>query len=396
MSRTRHLSLLTELVNLPTAPFCESRVVEFIQRFVARRPALKLSADRFGNLLVRYNPGRNTRLHGRPILFAAHMDHPGFCATKMLDDRHVHAEWRGWVMGSYFQNERVQFFSDGRWVPGKIVEVIRQKPTSAEQRRAVASARSFGAEAPPAAVIVRVVKPVTTGSPGMWAIRDAVVRGHQLRARMCDDIAGLAGILCMLDELCRSKSRVPCMAFFTRAEEVGFAGALAAVEAKTVPRNAIVVAVECSKAIAGVALGDGPVLRVGDRASVFTPAATAYCQVVAEELTAKDKSFRYQRKLMDGGTCESTAYCHYGYDATGICLPLGNYHNMDTERKKIGPEYIDVRDFENLVKWFVALAASPAKLKFDGSHPGLSKRLEALLKQHRPRLLRTAAQVSGI
>lgn len=162
---------------------------------------------------------------------------------------------------------------------------------------------------------------------------------------------------------------------------------------KTVPRNVIVVAVECSKAVTGVALGDGPVLRVGDRASVFTPAATAYCQIVAEQLAAQDKSFRFQRKLMDGGTCESTAYCHYGYDATGICLPLGNYHNMDTDKKKIGPEFIDLRDFENLVKWFVALANSPAKMKFDGSHPGLGKRLTALLKQHRGRLLKTAKRL---
>jgi endoglucanase len=162
-----------------------------------------------------------------------------------------------------------------------------------------------------------------------------------------------------------------------------------------VPRDAVVVAVECSKAIAGVNLGDGPVLRVGDKASVFTPAATAYCQVVAERLAAKDKSFKYQRKLMDGGTCESTAYCHHGYDATGICLPLGNYHNMDTERRKIAPEFVDVRDFQWLVQWFIALADSPAEVAFDGRHPGLDARLDTLLKKHRPHLLRTAGRVAA-
>lgn len=395
MSQSRWRKTLIELVNLPTAPFCERLVIDHIRRFVDARPALKLSSDRFGNLLLRYAPKRKAAMRGRPILFAAHMDHPGFCATKMIDSRHLHAEWRGWVMGSYFMGEGVRFHSGGRWVSGRIVEVIAQKPKSPHLRRAAASARSFGAEAPPAAVIVKVSEAVVAGSPGMWAIGDAAIRGHQLQARMCDDIAGLAGILCMLDELCRRNSRVACHAFFTRAEEVGFAGALAAVEAKTVPRNAIVVAVECSKAITGVALGDGPVLRVGDKATVFTPAATAYCQVVAEALSAEDRTFRFQRKLMDGGTCESTAYCHYGYDATGICLPLLNYHNMDTAKKKIGPEIIDVRDFDNLVKWFVSLAESPAKMKFDGTHPGLSKRLDDLLKLHRPRLLKTARSVVG-
>ena len=396
MLAKRHLRLLKDLVNLPTAPFVEVGVIDYIRRFAARRPALKLSADRFGNLRIRYTPKRSGPRVARPILFAAHMDHPGFCATKMIDRQHVRADWRGWVMGTYFMNEKVKFRDNGRWIPGRIVEVIRQKPTTAAAKRAVASARSFGAEAPPAAVVVKVKDQVSPGSAGMWGIGDAVIRGHQIRARMCDDIAGLAGILCMLDEACRMNLRTPCHAFFTRAEEVGFAGALAAVADKTVPRNTIVVAVECSKAVTGVALGAGPVLRVGDRASVFTPAATAYCQIVAEQLAAEDKNFKFQRKLMDGGTCESTAYCHYGYEATGICLALGNYHNMDTDRKKIGPEFIDLRDFENLVKWFVELARSPSKMKFDGTHPGLGKRLDALLKLHRGRLVKTAdAQLSA-
>jgi endoglucanase len=230
----------------------------------------------------------------------------------------------------------------------------------------------------------------------MWGIGDARIRAHKLFARACDDVAGLAAILCMLDEICRRRSRVPCLAFFTRAEEVGFAGALAAVDCKTVPRHAIIVAVECSKAVPGVALGDGPVLRVGDKASVFTPAATAYCQVIAERLAGEDRSFAFQRKLMDGGTCESTAYCHYGYDATGICLPLGNYHNMDLLRGRIGPEFIDIRDFLNLVKWFVALAESPGGTRFVGRHPGLHTRLDALLRRHRAHLLRTAPEVQAI
>lgn len=224
----------------------------------------------------------------------------------------------------------------------------------------------------------------------MWRLADAPIRANKLYARACDDLAGLAAVICMLDEICRGRSRIPCLAFFTRAEEVGFGGALAAVEARTIPRNAVIVAVECSKAIAGVAMGGGPVLRVGDKASVFTPAATAFCQVVAESLAADNNQFLFQRKLMDGGTCESTVYCQHGYDATGICLPLGNYHNMDVTKKRIGPEFIDVRDYLNLVKWFIALAESPAKMRFEGKHPGLSKRLDALLRQNRPRLLSTA------
>ena len=415
---TPHHRILHDVVNLPTAPFVERHVIHYIREFVARRPALDLRADRFGNLLVTYAPtaarrgkrGRTPRTGAkqrgaeRPLLFAAHMDHPGFCATQMRDARHVVADWRGWVMACYFDKANIRFFSNGRWVPGRIVEVISEGTSAAGKRsdrpktggrkssggRTPTGARHAAHANPPKGVVVRVAEPIEPGCPGMWDLPDAHIRDNRLYSRVCDDLTGLAGILCMLDAICRRPIPTTTYAFFTRAEEVGFAGALAAVADKTVPREAVVVAVENSKAITGVALGAGPVLRVGDRASVFTPAATAYCQVAAEHLAARDKSFVYQRKLMDGGTCESTAYCHYGYDATGICLPLGNYHNMDAERGRIGPEYVDIRDFDNLVKWFVALAARPAKEPFSGVQPGLDKRLGGLLKEHRPRLLATA------
>ncbi len=395
---TPHRRILHDLVNLPTAPFVEQQVIDYILAFVDRRSALSVSSDRFGNLLVTYEPRRaraasrkrpasKSAGRSRPILFAAHMDHPGFLAGEHIDARHLRAEWHGWVMASYFKGTRVRFFSGGRWVGGTITEVIPEKPAKGAARRAAVGARNAPADNPPAAVIVRTQGRVEPGSPGMWDLPDAVVKDNRIHCRVCDDLAGLAAILAMLDAVCRKPISTTTYAFFTRAEEVGFAGALCAVSDKTVPRNAVVVAVENSKAITGVSLGAGPVLRVGDKASVFTPAATAYCQVAAEALAARDKSFVFQRKLMDGGTCESTAYCHYGYEATGICLPLGNYHNMDLERKKIAPEFVDVRDYDNLVKWFIALAQAPATQLYDGSHPGLAKRLDGLLKKHRPRLL---------
>ncbi|MFQ5501777.1 MAG: hypothetical protein ACE5EQ_05675 [Phycisphaerae bacterium] len=385
-----HLKCLQQVVDLPTAPFVEDHVIRYIEAFAARRSALRIRRDTFGNLLVRYEPARKSNSRIRPILFAAHMDHPGFVATRMEDTAHVRAEFLGGVRRPYFRDAKIQFYSDKRWVPATIEKLISARHKNPRSKKAASSARSFAIMAPPEAVIARVKMPVESGSPGMWRIGDSTTRGHRLRARVCDDLAGLAAILCMLDTVCRKKSQTATYAFFTRAEEVGFAGALAAVAQRTVPRRALVVAVENSSVIPGVTLGAGPVLRVGDKATVFTPEVTAYCQVVAEQLSKKDKAFRFQRKLMDGGTCESTAYCHYGYDATGICLPLVNYHNMDTARKKIAAESIDVRDYLNLVRWFVALAEAPATLAFDGTHPGLGKRLDSLLNKHRDRLIRTA------
>ena len=87
-------------------------------------------------------------------------------------------------------------------------------------------------------------------------------------------------------------------------------------------------------------VGGGPIVRVGDRISIFSPWLTAACASRAEAIfggaatprateTARDSSKRpWQRKLMAGGACEASVFCAHGYDATCICLPLGNYHNM--------------------------------------------------------------------
>ena len=66
---------------------------------------------------------------------------------------------------------------------------------------------------------------------------------------------------------------------------------------------------------------------------------------------------------MPGGTCEATVYDVYGFTAASICVALGNYHNMDRERKKIAPEYIDLGDWENMVKLFLARRAGGPHLR---------------------------------
>jgi endoglucanase len=61
--------------------------------------------------------------------------------------------------------------------------------------------------------------------------------------------------------------------------------------------------------------------------------------------------------LMPGGTCESSVYCSCGFSATGLCLALGNYHNMGPEGKP-APEEISFSDYENLVKLMETVVSS--------------------------------------
>ena len=128
-------------------------------------------------------------------------------------------------------------------------------------------------------------------------------------------------------------------------------------------------------------------LRVGDRISTFTSEVTTHCQRVAENVARDDRRFKYQRRLMDGGACESSAYCALGYEATGLCVALGNYHNMEVKRKRIACEYVDLDDFDNTVKWFVALARSP--IPYTGRDHALHDQLRGIERKYRT-LLRTS------
>jgi len=71
----------------------------------------------------------------------------------------------------------------------------------------------------------------------------------------------------------------------------------------------------------------------------------------------KRAGLRHQRKLMDGGGCEASAFVVYGYQATGLCLALGNWHNrgnLDAFEAGTGLpvpmlEEISLSDFHGLV-----------------------------------------------
>ena len=358
-----HRRILTDVLSLPTAPFAEHAVAAYIRAFCAARRGLTLTADRSGNLLVHYRRGAARLAH--PVCLTAHLDHPGFVAERMRGPHLLIARWRGGVRPSYFVGARVRFWVEGRWVRGTI-------------ERTRVSGR--GAAARVETADVRIGTPVPAGAVGMWDLPEPRIDDGFIRARACDDLTGAAAMLCCLEALCRAKTAAEGYFLFTRAEEVGFVGALAATRLKTIPRKCVVVAVENSPQLPSAPIGEGPVLRVGDRATIFTPAATAFCRTVADALAKRDASFKYQRKLMDGGTCESTAYAVRGYAATGICLSLGNYHNMDVQRNRIAPEYVSTGDFEKLVKWFMALI--PAARAYTGRDAKLESRLQGIEREY--------------
>jgi putative aminopeptidase FrvX len=348
--------ILSELCSVPTAPFAEGHVVEYVKSFVAKRVGLRLSADRFGNLLIE----KAGKTRSPRWVFTAHMDHPGFVAEKMLDKRTLRAAFRGYVLAEYVRGSKVRFFDGDRETAGTVTHVSTR-----------------GSERPeiPGVVTVRVNGLVSSGSPGMFDQGAGRIRGGRFYSRVCDDLAGAAACLTMLDELAKKPARTPIAVLLTRGEEEGFIGAIAAVKhPRLIRKSDRLVAIECSAVQPYAPQGAGTIIRVGDRSSIFNSDLTYFITAQAEALAKKNKAFKYQRALMPGGTCEATVYDIYGFLAASICVPLGNYHNMDRVKKKIGPEFIDLNDWKNMARLFVHLARTAHE--YEPGHKLLKRRVE--------------------
>ncbi|BAM04861.1 zinc-binding metallopeptidase family protein [Phycisphaera mikurensis] len=372
--RTR--KLLLTLTSLPTAAGEEDAVLASVRAWAKRRKRILLAADAAGNLTLRL---REEAGGGPPVLLVAHTDHPAAVVAGIDpgDPRRLRARFRGGVSEPHFRGSAVRLWRGGRRCGrGVVVGVDRREasgPDADDPVLAVAFARPVEAE---------------PGDVLAWDLPAARVRGSRLQAPACDDLAGVAAALATLDAQARRRSidpgEAPLRVLLTRAEEVGFVGAVAACLAGTLEPDARVIVLECSKASAEAPLGAGPVVRVGDRSSTFDPALTAAVASAAAELAGAPvpggtPAFRWQRKLMTGGTCEATAYAAFGLAATCVCVPLGNYHNMsDTRPGTIEREVISLRDFGGMLR---LLAALPARLG-PGVGGGAAALRDRLVRQH--------------
>src|SRR5450432_3043046 len=347
------MKILSELCAVPTAPYAEHRVVEYIEKFAAARTKLKFSRDSFNNLLLEL-PGKTKSPR---LVFVAHMDHPGFVARKMIDDRTLLADFHGGVLNEYVKGAKVRFFDKDREIPGTVIATTVDKSPY------------------PKTATIRLRFRVAPGSPGMFDQGEPRIKNGKFVSRVCDDLAGVASALTLLDELLKKPSRNSVAVLLTRGEEDGFIGAIASVlHPKLLKKTDRIISIETSAMQPVARQGDGVVLRVGDRTSIFNSAFMFFLHQQADALAKRDKKFKYQRSLMPGGTCEATVFDLYGYTTGALCVPLGNYHNMDRERKKIGPEYVDVNDWQNMVKLFVQIANHVHE--FDPKFGPLRKRIE--------------------
>jgi endoglucanase len=214
------------------------------------------------------------------------------------------------------------------------------------------------------------------GDFAMWDLPAFALKDGQIHSRACDDLLGCAEIICLFRELEAAKADVHCLGIFTRAEEIGFWGAIQLARSGILPKDITVLSLETSAPRGGAEIGRGPIVRVGDRLSIFDSAGTAHVMSVAAE-----HGIPVQRCLLDGGSCEASAYQLYGYRSVAASIGLGNYHNCAPDGT-IQCEYVSADDYANMVRLCVALAGRATKTP--DPIKGLRSTLEKRVKTYQP------------
>jgi len=369
MNQKRFCRWLQQLTSLPAASGREDRVAAWVERWVDARPDLKLRRDGTGNLLLTRKNTSRRAARSRRLWFTAHMDHPAFVVRTRLDDTHFELEFRGFILKAYLEGALIELLDvKGRAHPARIVQL---------ETGASPFPRMVARGADPDARI-------QAGDIGRWRFPGRSVPGirkGQLHAPACDDLAALTAALAVLDWARKKTALAHVGVLLTRAEEVGFLGAIAACRNRSISKADRLLCLEATRSYPDAPLGGGPILRVGDQIGIFDSHLTHRIGCLLHRHQKTFPGFRWQRKLMSGGACEASAFGAYGYTAACACLPLGNYHNMrdpDTKllRARAVPERIDLGDFYGLIELLSVVAMGLDDPEIPSLKEVLGKRFE--------------------
>ena len=334
---TDALALAEGLLRNPTVPFIEDLPAAHVRAFADERQ-LEHETDASGNVVVKYGTGS-------PLVLVAHLDHPGF---HVVGDR---LAFKGGLLAeNAVPGAPLHYYRRGERDPIGDGELL----TATDDKGRLTGATATNVQ----------------GDFAMWGFPGWSITDGRITARVCDDLLGCAAILTVLDDLARTRPSTCVWGLFTRAEEEGFLGAFEAIRLGTVPKDADVLSLECSKALPNAPQGGGVIVRVGDRMSIFDPSLTA----ALESAAGKVDGLKSQRRLMDGGACEASAFCAAGFRASGVAVPLGNYHNARDDAPGIAPETVMVDDYQSEVQLLTSLAHNPELLAPQGEPEWYARR----------------------
>lgn len=368
-------SLLLSILAQPSAPFREGHVINRIRQ-VLDEAKVPYFADPVGNLVLGVSSIKEyARLvrekSSEPLrIVIAHMDHPGFIGTLWKSKTELEVKWHGGsptqhlVGAKVWLADRLESLGEGSFASVNMISSNRAIDTAIVHVPAGLQLRHRDASLIYGGLAFRA--PV-------WQ------EGRLLYTKAADDLVGAFSIVSLALGLfaqktkpskkragAKSAKRPHFIGLLTRGEEVGYIGAIGHFELgwlKGARRPLLGVSLETSRTLPGAEIGKGPVVRLGDRTTVFDSGALLVFSQLAEQLLPG----KHQRRVMDGGTCEATAATAYGIPCVGISVPLGNYHNQSFEggpdsAGPLGPapEFVHLDDVAGLLTLCRGLIAHKA------------------------------------
>jgi putative aminopeptidase FrvX len=316
----------------PTAPCHEGHVRDCLLERLKDLPHVATQSDEFGNLHASYEHGSAQR---EPFRLVAHMDHPAFVVHRNCATRELH--FAGGVEEKYFAGKRIAFYNEQSRNP--LGHAIIESISVLQDAQQVIIDRPLPAHA----------------TFATWDLPKARCTKRLFISPACDDLAQVSTVLALLRRLASSKSHASVHALFTRGEEIGFAGALAALKSKAPLRSMSTLSLETSKARGFARVDAGPILRVGDRLSVFDSRITHWLETAFQEMRAAHPATIHQRLLMGGGSCEGSVFHRAGIPTGALCVALNAYHNMGPGIA-LRSESISLRDWQGLYDFLFFLA----------------------------------------
>lgn len=316
----------------PTAPCHEGHVRNCLLERLRDLPHVKTRLDEFGNLHASYEHEASGH---EPFRVVAHMDHPGFIMRRGEGTEEIH--FAGGVEEKYFTGKQVVFYNETSREPLGKAEIV---------------GTLFSTEAKRVKLDRTAPKDATFAT---WDLPKARCTKRLFVSPACDDLAQVALVLALLRRLALSGAKASVHALFTRGEEIGFAGALGALKTKKPLTRMPTLSLETSLARGFAKVDAGPVVRVGDRLSIFDSRITHWMETAFRDLSEKKTGTTWQRLLMGGGTCEASVFQRAGFPTGALCVALNNYHNMGPGTA-IRSESISLRDWQGLYDFLFFLA----------------------------------------
>ena len=379
------LKILEDVLSLPTTSFHEQFIQEYVLHFL-KKLELDIKTDVFGNILVHYERG-NTE---KPVVFTAHMDHPGFSIIERISEFNYIGQFYGGTNKDFFPGAKFLIYSDGRYIEAQAVSPLfeyredldKYDPKSTENQdnneksddEAMKNTPDSESETTREKLLlpqfrIETRDEVKVNDIGFFDVTFFNIKGDLLYTKDADDLVNVGVLLILLQRVVKLNSDSNFYVLFTRAEETGFTGCQGAIESKILPENGMPIVLETSSELEQAKIGQGFILRVGDRFSTYNTLVDSWMHEVAADISKevaentdkKKNEFKFQRTLMDGGTCEASLFNVSGFDTGALAIALGNYHNIGKSHP--APEYISLFDLSCLVEFMQKLVNTPFSTK---------------------------------